>query len=58
MVGINLTWPVGLVDRQKGNMSSYVGKYINRENDQKYANIYEDNTLKCSYNSDSDPFWK
>jgi len=49
---------VGLVDRWEGNMSSYVGKYIKRENDQKYAYIYEDDTVKCSYNFDSDPFWK
>lgn len=51
-------WPMGLVDRQEGNMSSYIGKYIKRENNQKYANIYEDNILKCFYNSDPDPFWK
>lgn len=51
-------WPMELVDRQEGNMSSYIGKYIKRENNQKYANIYEDNILKYFYNSDPYPLWK
>ena len=42
-VGIKLTWPRELDDRrEERNISSYIGKDIEGESNQKCANIYED----------------